>query len=135
MGQRVVAVLDALAAHASKLKVLQVDNGPEFILKSFFSKALDAWAHQNEVHLAFSRPGMPTDNPYIEAFKSYVFNGRLRQECLNQHWFLSLDEASAELEAWRVDYNTERPHSALGLQTPDQFVKERQLKAAKRQEI
>lgn len=123
-GQRVVAVLDALAVHASKPKVLQVDNGPEFI-----SKALDAWAHQNGVHLAFSRPGTPTDNPYIEAF-----NGRLRQECLNQHWFLSLDEASTKLEAWRVDYNTERPHSALGLQTPEQFVKEWRLKAAKHQE-
>ena len=119
-----MAVLDALAACGQKPKVLQVDNGPEFI-----SKALDAWAHQNGVHLAFSRPGTPTDNPFIEAF-----NGRLRQECLNQHWFLSLDEARSKLEAWRVDYNTERPHSALGLQTPEQFVEDWQAKAAKHQE-
>jgi putative transposase len=69
------AVLDELASYGQMPKVLQVDNGPEFI-----SKALDAWAHQNGVQLAFSRPGTPTDNPYIEAF-----NGRLRQECLNQN--------------------------------------------------
>jgi putative transposase len=89
-------------------KVISVDNGPEFV-----SKALDEWAHRNGVRLSFSRLGTPTDNAYIESF-----NGRLREECLNQHWFGSLEEAREILEKWRIDYNTERPHSSLGDRTP-----------------
>ena len=87
---------------------IAIDNGPEFI-----SKALDAWAYQNGVQLEFSRPGKPTDNAFAESF-----NGRFRDECLNQHWFASLEEARQTVEAWRIDYNTERPHRALGQQTP-----------------
>jgi putative transposase len=102
-GQRVVAVLKRLGGAHGLPKILFVDNGPEFT-----SKALDAWAHQHGVKLAFSRPGTPTDNPFIEAF-----NARFREECLNQHWFVSLEEARTTIEAWRVDYNTERPHTAL----------------------
>ncbi len=74
-GQRVVAVLERLAAQRGLPKILQVDNGPEFT-----SHAVDTWAHLHGVKLAFSRPGTPTDNPFIEAF-----NGRVRAECLDQH--------------------------------------------------
>jgi putative transposase len=111
-GERVVAVLERLAARRGLPQVIQVDNGPEFT-----SRALDAWAHRHGVKLAFSRPGTPTDNPFIEAF-----NGRLRAECLDQQWFLSLDEARTCLEEWRRDYNTQRPHTALGNQTPAAFA-------------
>ena len=65
----------------------------------------------------FSRPGKPTDNAFIE-----TFNGRFRQECLNQHWFLSLEEAQLKIETWRKDYNQVRPHSSLGNKTPEEFV-------------
>ena len=81
-GDKVVAVLDRLALAGSKPKILHVDNGPEFI-----SKVLDAWAHKNGVHLEFSRPGKPTDNPFIESF-----NGKLRTECLQQNGFASITE-------------------------------------------
>ncbi len=107
-GSAVVAVLERVAQTHGLPKIIQVDNGPEFV-----SKALDAWAHPNGVKLAFSRPGTPTDNPYIEAF-----NGRLRAECLDQHWFVSLEDARTIIEDWRVEYNTERPHTALNNQTP-----------------
>jgi putative transposase len=89
-----------------------VDNGPEFR-----SKALDAWAHQHGVHLQFSRPGKPVDNTFIEAF-----NGRLRDECLNQHWFLSLADAQRTIERWRLGYNTARPHGGLAGRTPSQVA-------------
>jgi putative transposase len=70
------------------------------------------------VKLDFSRPGKPTDNAFIESF-----NGRLRQECLNQHWYLSLENAQEKLDSWRKDYNERRPHSALGNRTPQEFAK------------
>ena len=111
-GQRVVAVLERVAAVRGLPQIIQVDNGPEFT-----SQALDAWAHRHGIKLAFSRPGTPTDNPFIEAF-----NGRVRQECLNQQWFFSLEEARDCLEEWRRDYNTARPHSALGNLTPAAFA-------------
>ncbi len=98
-GERVVAVLDGLKATIGVPKRLAVDNGPEFI-----SKALDAWAYRNGVTLEFSRPGKPTDNAFVESF-----NGHFRQECLDQHWFASLEEARRIIEAWRIEYNTERP--------------------------
>ena len=79
--------------------------GPEF-----GSKALDRWAYERQVELAFSRPGKPTDNAFIEAF-----NGRLRQECLNQHWFLSLADARSKIEAWRQGYNERGRFSSLRL--------------------
>ena len=110
-GERVVAVLDQLLAAGQRPQMLSIDNGPEFI-----SKALDAWAHRHSVRLEFSRPGKPTDNAFIEAF-----NSRFRDECLNVHWFASLEEARTTIEAWRVDYNTERPHGALGQRTPAEF--------------
>ena len=91
---------------------IRVDNGPEFI-----SKALDRWAYQNGVTLDFSRPGKPTDNALVESF-----NGRLRDECLNAHWFLSLTDARAKIEAWRRLYNESRPHTALGWMTPSEYA-------------
>jgi len=107
-GERVVAVLERLRETIGAPQRIAIDNGPEFI-----SKALDAWAYQHGVRLEFSRPGKPTDNAFAESF-----NGRFRDECLNQHWFASLEEARQIIEAWRVEYNTERPHRALGHQTP-----------------
>ena len=117
-GEAVVAVLDRLKAGGMPRR-LAVDNGPEFI-----SKALDAWAYRNGVQLEFSRPGKPTDNAFVESF-----NGHFRQECLNQHWFASLEEARQVIEAWRVEYNTERPHRALGQRTPAAMVEELQVTA------
>jgi putative transposase len=83
----------------------------------FTSKALDQWAYLNGVELDFTRPGKPTDNAFIESF-----NGRVRQECLNESWFLSLEDARQKVEAWRLEYNNERPHSALGNQAPARFA-------------
>jgi putative transposase len=106
-GARVVAMLDELRPGGVPERIA-IDNGPEFI-----SKALDAWAYRYGVQLEFSRLGKPTDNAFAESF-----NARFRDECLDQHWFASLEEARTTSEAWRVDYNTERPHRSLGQQTP-----------------
>lgn len=109
---RVIAVLERLRVTRGLPPYITVDNGPEFQ-----SKALDAWAHQHHVQLQFSRPGKPVDNTFIEAF-----NSRVRDECLNQHWFLSLADARRIIEHWRVSYNTARPHRALGRRTPTAFA-------------
>ena len=95
-------------------------HGPEFV-----SKALDRWAYENAVTLDFSRPGKPTDNAFVESF-----NGRLRDECLNTHWFLSLADARAKIEAWRRDYNESRPHTSLGWKTPNEYAAAAARKAA-----
>jgi putative transposase len=108
-----VRVLEHVTAERGTPQSMRVDNGPEFV-----SKSLDMWAYFNGVKLAFSRPGKPTDNALIESF-----NGRLRDGCLNQPWFLSLDEARAVTEAWREDYNRIRPHGALGNRTPTEFAR------------
>ena len=92
---------------------IQVDNGSEFISKDF-----DRWAYENHVTLDYSRPGKPTDNPFIESF-----NGSFRDECLNTNWFLSLEDAFEKINAWREEYNTFRPHSSLGGNTPDEVIK------------
>jgi len=111
-GKRVVEVLEGLKLNYGLPKTVKVDNGSEFI-----SEAMDEWAHRNKVKLDFSRPGKPTDNAFIESF-----NGRLRQECLNQNWFTSLDDAKQIVEEWRRDYNQLRPHSSLKQKTPSDFV-------------
>ena len=80
------------------------------------------WAYLNGVALDFSRPGKPTDNAFIEAF-----NGRLRQECLNESWFLSLEDAREKVEVWRKEYNRQRPHGALGNLTPLEFARVREM--------
>jgi putative transposase len=87
---------------------IRVDRGSEFV-----SGDLDLWAYANNVVLDFSRPGKPTDNAFIEAF-----NGRLRAECLNAHWFMTLADASEKLEDWRNYYNTDRPHGAISNKSP-----------------
>jgi putative transposase len=95
---------------------ITVDHSTEFM-----SKAQEAWAYYRGLQLDFTRPGKPTDNCHIESF-----NGRLRDECLNVHQFLSIEHARAKLEAWRVDYNHHRPHGSLGDLTPAEFIKTRQ---------
>jgi len=112
-GDDVVEVLEQVKEHRGVPESIRVDNGPEFI-----SKSLDWWAYFNKVTLDFSRPGKPTDNAHIESF-----NGRVRQECLNQHWFLSLEDAQERIDHWRLDYNEHRPHSSLGNRTPSEFAK------------
>jgi putative transposase len=109
-GIDVVTALEQITREHGFPKRIKVDNGPEFI-----SKDLDRWAYWNHVELDFSRPGRPSDNALVEAF-----NSRLRQECLNQHWFLSLEDAKEKLSAWQNEYNTERPHSSLGYRTPSE---------------
>lgn len=111
---RVVRVLDQVAGQHGYPEEIAVDNGPEFA-----GQVLDAWAYQRGVHLRFITPGKPIENAYVESF-----NGKFRDECLNQHWFLSLDDARDMIEAWREDYNTSRPHSALGNQAPLAFVQQ-----------
>ena len=111
-GEHVVGVMDAIQQlHDRCPERIQVDNGSEFI-----SKALDKWAYENNVVLDFSRPGKPTDNPFIESF-----NGSFRDECLNSHWFLTLDDAREKIENWRLEYNGYRPHSSLNNLTPIEF--------------
>jgi putative transposase len=78
---------------------------------------LDQWVYLNKVELDFSRPGRPGDSAFVEAF-----NGRLRQECLNASWLLSMGDARARIDEWRIDYNQNRPHSALADLTPDEFA-------------
>jgi len=107
-GIDVVATLERITLTHGFPKRIKVDNGPEFI-----SKDLDRWAYWNHVELDFSRPGKPSDNALVEAF-----NSRFRQECLNQHWFMSIEDARSKLSAWQLDYNTERPHSSLGYRSP-----------------
>ena len=93
-------------------KSIRIDNGPEFT-----SKVLDRWAYLNGVELDFIRPGKPTDNTLIEAF-----NGRFREECLNESWFLSLEDAREKVEEWRQHYNRERPHGSLGNVPPVEYA-------------
>jgi putative transposase len=113
-GSRVVEVMERLRLAGQMPRVIRVDNGSEFV-----SKVMDEWAHRNNVKLEFSRPGKPTDNAFIESF-----NGRLRQECLNQHWFISLEDARRTVEAWRLEYNAVRPHTSLGNKTPIEYAAE-----------
>ena len=113
-GIDVVTTLERITRKHGFPQRIKVDNGPEFI-----SKDLDRWAYWNHVELDFSRPGRPSDNALVEAF-----NSRFRQECLNQHWFMSLEDAKAKIEAWRLEYNTDRPHSALGYRSPVQYEPE-----------
>lgn len=114
-GRDVVEVLRRATMKHGIPEAIRVDNGPEFI-----SKDVDMWAYWNHVKLDFSRPGKPTDNAFIEAF-----NARFRMECLNEHWFMDLEDAREKIEGWRLDYNEVRPHSALGNMTPKEYVAQR----------
>lgn len=111
-GARVVRVLERLAAVGRRPLHIVVDNGPEFA-----SKAVDQWAAKSGVNLRFIDPGKPMQNAFVESF-----NGKFRDECLSQHWFVSLEEARSVSEAWRIDYNERRPHRSLGHQTPAEFA-------------
>ena len=104
----VVAPLDEVCSKMGCPKAIRVDQGTEFV-----SRDLDLWAYTHNVVLDFSRPGKPTDNAFIEAF-----NGRLRAECLNAHWSMTLADAREKLECWRRDYNEVRPHGAIGNKVP-----------------
>jgi putative transposase len=111
-GARVCRILDRLFLTRPFPETLILDNGPEFA-----GTALDAWAAQHGVQLHFIQPGKPVQNAFIESF-----NGKFRDECLNEHWFLTLQEAQLVIEAWRREYNEERTHSAIGDLTPQEFI-------------
>ncbi len=114
-GEDVVRVLTAITQERGLPRTIKSDNGSEFT-----SKVMDKWAYERHVELDFSRPGKPTDNANVESF-----NGRLRQECLNATWFMSIDDARGKIEAWRQYYNESRPHSALDWSTPAEFARRR----------
>jgi putative transposase len=112
-GKSVAQALERLPLRHPLPPVIQVDNGSEF-----FSKAMDSWAYRRGVQLEFIRPGRPVENAFVESF-----NGRLRDECLNDQLFFSIDDARRKLEAWRIDYNTHRPHSSLGDMSPSEHAR------------
>lgn len=112
-GQRVVQVLERLAARRGLPGAIVSDNGPEFT-----GRALDAWAYRTGVKMHFIEPGKPVQNAFVESF-----NGKFRDECLSQHWFGSLQDARETIEEWRCDYNEVRPHSSLGNRAPADFAR------------
>ncbi len=111
-GARVVRILEGLRQQRGCPCQLVIDNGPEFT-----GRALDQWAYAHGVELVFIEPGKPQQNAYIESF-----NGKFRDECLNEHWFLSVPDARAITQGFRWTYNHDRPHSALGNRTPTEFA-------------
>jgi len=111
-GRRVVSILEKLTDLRGLPEVITIDNGPEFA-----GKVLDEWAYRRGVKLNFIRPGKPIENAYAESFI-----GRLRDECLNENWFISLNHAREIIENWRIDYNEGRPHTSLGGLTPREFI-------------
>jgi len=111
-GKMVTTVLDRLIEQRGKPETIITDNGPEFTGKAFF-----AWAEKQNITLTHINPGRPTENGFVESFQ-----GRFRDECLNLHWFSSLTEAREKIEAWRQEYNTERPHSSLGGLAPHEYI-------------
>jgi putative transposase len=116
-GARVCRILDQLFLTRPLPETLMLDNGPEFA-----GTALDAWAAQHGVHRHFIQPGKPVQNAFIESF-----NGKFRDECLNEHWFLTLQEAQLVVEAWRREYNEDRTHSTIGDVTPQEFIRNYQV--------
>jgi putative transposase len=124
VGQRlgasdVVRVLEQLRIRRGTPRTLLCDNGSEST-----SRVMDLWAYHHKVEIAFGRPGKPTDNAFVESF-----NGTLRDECLNAHWFTSLTDAKEQIEQWRVEYNESRPHRALGEVSPAEYVRQLGLQA------
>ena len=103
---------------------VRFDNGPEFV-----SHAVADWCTDQGVDTVFIDPGSPWQNAWIESF-----NGRFRDECLNQYWFTSLSDANEIISAWKIDYNENRPHSSLGNLTPEQFRQQAELKLQNRGE-
>ena len=113
-GARVARVLDRLIAARGRPESIVLDNGPEFT-----GEALDRWAYETGVTLSFIRPGKPIENCFVESF-----NGKVRDERLNQHWFTDLKDARRKIETWRVDFNRVRPHSSLGDVPPAEYARE-----------
>jgi len=111
-GRRVTRVLQRPIEDRGRPQRLLMDNVPEFT-----SQALDNWAYSQEIKLQFIEPGKPMQNGYVESF-----NGKFRDECLNEHWFIDVGHARNLIEDWRIDYNTCRPHSSLGDLTPSEFA-------------
>jgi transposase InsO family protein len=113
-GDHLTRILDGICAQRGTPAVIRTDNGPEFT-----GKAMLNWAHRRGIALRLIEPGKPNQNAYVESF-----NGRFRDECLNEHWFMSLAHARAVIEAWRQEYNDERPKRSLGGLTPSQYAKQ-----------
>ena len=111
-GRRVTRVLERLVRERGMPGCIVADNGPEFT-----GRAVDQWAYERGLRLAFIEPGRPMQNAYVESF-----NGKFRDECLNEHWFVSVADARAIIEEWRQMYNRDRPHSALGYATPAAYA-------------
>jgi putative transposase len=124
-GGQVVRVLERLAVERGAPDEIVLDNGPELA-----GKAVDQWAYERGVQLRFIEPGKPVQNAFVESF-----HGRLRDECLDRHWFLGLGDARQTVEAWRDDYNRARPHSALGYRPPAEFRRFFEESTIKRQEL
>jgi len=116
-GLRVVRVLEQIASTRPLPTTIVCDNGPEFT-----GRTLDAWAYARGVQLHFIRPGKPIENAFAESF-----NGKMRDECLNESWFADLGEARTKIGLWRIDYNEVRPHSALGNRTPTEYARRGEL--------
>ncbi len=112
-GQHLVRILEQLALTRGLPKAIRTDNGKEFC-----SRAMLTWAHDSGVRLFLIEPGKPNQNAYIESF-----NGRFRDECLNENWFTSLQHARVVVEAWRQEYNEERPKKSLGGLTPTAYAR------------
>jgi putative transposase len=123
-GQRVVRALDQIKAERGKPQMIVSDNGTELT-----SNAVLKWAEENGVEWHYIAPGKPQQNGFAESF-----NGKLRDECLNEHVFCSLAQARRIIEAWRLDYNAARPHSSLGYLTPEEFAASWQAAHAKQQQ-
>ena len=119
-GRLVTRILDRLATTRGLPRVIRTDNGKEFC-----GRAMLTWAYDRQVTMRLIEPGKPNQNAYIESF-----NGRLRDECLNEHWFLSLAHAKVIIEAWRREYNEERPKKALGGRTPSEYARQLAGKSA-----
>ena len=117
---RVVRVMDHLTARGRRPEAIVVDNGPEFT-----SAVFSRWAEANEVEVRFIQPGRPMQNAFAESFI-----GRMRDECLNEHWFLGLDDARRTIDDWRRAYNHERPKRSLGGCTPDEAAHRAGLRAS-----
>lgn len=117
-GVMLTRIMDRLSQQRGYPQVIRTDNGKEFC-----GKAMVTWCHDHGVNLRLIEPGKPNQNAYVESF-----NGRLRDECLNEHWFLNLLHAKVLIETWRKEYNEERPKKALGGLTPAAYAQQLAMK-------